>query len=510
MTQNHNAVWEISEKIALFFLAVFCLDFCVLGSAQVFDIGPVSFHMLLAGLVILFSIPAVCLRWRELVRSLFFLLLVLLALVLAINAVRGFIGGHSRYVLSSDLRKFAYFALFPSIFCLVASRQRLRMLARVICAGGLLLALTVLIMNLWHPVNDPVWPHLNAWINGSLFALIFPISDTLFRFQPFSAMSMACSCGLFLYFYVRSSSRARFLYPIGSGICLISLLLTFSRAVYVGVLVAAVAAVAGLLLVYPKSRLKLLGGLGIAVLSFGVILASVNTLNHTDVMQVALDRTFGGMTGISDSVTPGKSSSSPDGGDSSSKAESSSSQGGTESVSSGPGSANSELSKDELYDDYEYTQEIQQESDEYRQNLEASLIQDFLKNPVFGNGLGLAAQSADGLVEYTFLDLLVKIGVVGLLVFLAPALLMGVQFIRWLARGRTKEKDCPAAGLFAVLFACVLGTMATSYFNPAILGALGLTLYSLSMVSFGLANEELDQRNTGNRLYAGLHAGRRN
>lgn len=53
------------------------------------------------------------------------------------------------------------------------------------------------------------------------------------------------------------------------------------------------------------------------------------------------------------------------------------------------------------------------------------LKESIYKNPVFGNGLGAAIPYLDGLVEYFYYDIVNKMGIIGLFLYLLPIIFMG-------------------------------------------------------------------------------------
>lgn len=95
------------------------------------------------------------------------------------------------------------------------------------------------------------------------------------------------------------------------------------------------------------------------------------------------------------------------------------------------------------------------------------------RNPLFGNGLGVYLECReDGYGEYFYLDMISKMGIVGLICFLAPMLNCLFYIVNGIRKG---EKEVIMLGIWIVP---LLGLMGYSYFNPYMNAALGVLFYS--------------------------------
>ena len=115
------------------------------------------------------------------------------------------------------------------------------------------------------------------------------------------------------------------------------------------------------------------------------------------------------------------------------------------------------------------------ESIELREDRVEAATKNFLSSPIFGNGLGVANDSENVTIEYFYQDLLSKMGVLGLILFVLP-----IAWILYLIIGRRNTYG-PEQGL--LLLASWLGLlflMIISYFNPCMNTAWGLVVYGLT------------------------------
>ena len=99
------------------------------------------------------------------------------------------------------------------------------------------------------------------------------------------------------------------------------------------------------------------------------------------------------------------------------------------------------------------------------------------KNWLFGNGLGAAIQVNNGYVEYTYYDIMNKMGLVGLLLFVAPFGLIAFFTCR---RKQNPETDSDAI-LQYISLSSIFYFMVITYFNPCMNTTIGISCYVFAM-----------------------------
>jgi O-antigen ligase len=108
-------------------------------------------------------------------------------------------------------------------------------------------------------------------------------------------------------------------------------------------------------------------------------------------------------------------------------------------------------------------------SDQLRSTIFDELYVLIRKSPIWGNGFGSSVVSRpDGLVEYFFLDLLAKTGVIGLIIYILPFCFILIR----ICNNHYKDKY-----LMITLFSGLIAFFVASYFNPYMNSALGITYY---------------------------------
>ena len=115
-----------------------------------------------------------------------------------------------------------------------------------------------------------------------------------------------------------------------------------------------------------------------------------------------------------------------------------------------------------------------------REEKMTQLSESISKSWVIGNGLGAAIDFDNGYVEYTYHDIVNKMGVVGLLLFFAPFGVMTVLFFR---RKRT-DYTADAVLQCSTMLSSIAYFLFIAYFNPCMNTTVGLSCYVLSMTVF--------------------------
>ena len=113
-----------------------------------------------------------------------------------------------------------------------------------------------------------------------------------------SVVYLFCGCGFFLYFYVKEKNRI--LYPLLAALCLVTVLLSYTRSVYGGTVIAALVCAGVLLGKGSKEERKRLGKfVVITVAAFAIVIGAFSVIRGTNYFGFAISRTVVGITGQS-------------------------------------------------------------------------------------------------------------------------------------------------------------------------------------------------------------------
>jgi hypothetical protein len=116
----------------------------------------------------------------------------------------------------------------------------------------------------------------------------------------------------------------------------------------------------------------------------------------------------------------------------------------------------------ELEDEFEHYLDETKKSDELRTSTVSELIENIKASPIIGHGLGkglMVRGNGEELNEYSYLDIMSKTGIIGLVLFILPAAYMVFSLL---------FKKSKKFNMAKIWMSVLLGFMVFSYFNPYI------------------------------------------
>ena len=434
-----------TEKIAFILLCLLLIDCSFMGFAAWADFGILSSRMMLLVLCLLFAIPTLILNWKNLLENKYMISILVFAVIVGIAAVVGVLNGNRMGLIIRDIKGFACFMILPAILVILNSKERILCIMKCLMLGSTALAVHSTITLIIFLNNNPLFYELAVKYSKITFAYCGVVNPTIPRLFYQSVMYLLCGCAFAIYFFLRSRKKTRWIYTLIIGICLFAMILTYTRSVYLGAFIAAVLVLVFLWIVSKKEeRKKLYMCVVGAVVSLGIILGSFGVTTKTDYLRFAILRTLSG-TGIQ-----------LDGSD--------------EVISEG----------EEAYLEQTVV------SDNVRAETLKGLYRNIKKAPITGIGLGAEfKERPEGVNEYVYLDIVSKMGIIGLLAYMAPLLIMLRQLFKHRKR-ITWENAFPVISFFILL-----GFMVTSHYNPYMNGALGIVFYCFAMANVSWLNTEL-------------------
>ena len=105
-------------------------------------------------------------------------------------------------------------------------------------------------------------------------------------------------------------------------------------------------------------------------------------------------------------------------------------------------------------------------------------INNIKRSPIFGNGLGVVNDQNGDPIEYFYLDMMSKVGIVGLALFLAPFILATIDIIKNRTKYQIQQRFYSYSCVVGVLLLIVI-----SYFNPCMNTSVGLAIYGMLISS---------------------------
>ena len=446
---------NITEKISFILFCILMIDCSFMGFAAWGQFGPVASRMFVMLLSLLFAIPSLLLGWKKILNNKYLINIILFAVVIVIATVVGIVNGNNMSLVITDIKGFSTFLILPVAIHLLNSKERIYCVMKCMMIGTTALAIHSVVTLIIYLTDKSLFLDMAIEYSKISFAYYGAVTETIPRMFYQSSMYFLCGCAFAVYFFVKSKSKNKWLYLLVIGICLFATILTYTRSIYLGAFVAAILLLVFLWMISSKEERKkfYLCVVG-AVVSFALFLGVFGAVTKTNYLRFAILRTTSGI--IADS-------------------------------SSGD-DFDEDLFGDEVSDGEVAYLEQTVTSDNIREETLKGLYRNIKKNPVTGIGLGAAfKERPDGRNEYVYLDMISKMGVIGLLVYLMPIIIMTFQLFK-IRKKITVEYSFPVLSYFLLL-----GFMVTSFFNPYMNGALGIFFYCFVMANISWLNSEMNE-----------------
>lgn len=461
--QNHlftpGTVYGTLTMIAL---SSFCLECVIGGAGRLISLGFISLRMMLFIVCFLMTLPYVLREWRSLLSMPYSWILMTFALILAAAAIYGVIKGNRADFIRSDLTAFMTLLLFPGMVSFIKSRKKVKLLANVVMWGAVFTTALTLIL---HVMQKYVTPETSCSINDIINALSFGgmsrYSDTENFYRIYLKSQMFLPYGTILVLR-RGLTAKKFTGRLGwsvlAGLEVYATILSFTRGFWIGL-----AASCLVIAVIWIKQFKRLAEIGVIALITVISMFLVSGLIYdSDVTFRAFMERIGRTAGDIDAVGGG--------------------------IEAPP----------EHSDDFSNMSENVHEGNVLRADSIGELYRLIKADPLTGYGLGknLDGVREDGKTEYTYLDMLLKLGAVGFIVFLWTFLWYPLMMIRKFILRLFGDKTCAAQNVSDIspaLMAGYLGMLVSSIWNPFLLSPMGMLMLLLLIVA--AENEKEDGSN---------------
>ena len=443
-----NRFLEKTDRLGFSLLMALMAE-CTLGSSgRWLAIGGVSIRMLLFALCFVATLPALCSRLRQTMRRPHVALAILFGMDLAAMAVVGWRHGNALAFVKADVTSFLTLALLPGFLATVNTKKRVERLMDCLFVSACALALVTAITHYALAfLTDEQTAALSEWLTstsmGGLFTLTTGVQRVYFKSQMFLQVAILLGA----YKITRSSVRVRTALYLCEGLLLFACILSYTRGFWLGLAISAC-----LLLVFDAREigtyLKALGAgavvfcalMLVSWAAYGAPKAAVEVVHRFDPNLIVLSADLGEKDRTPDSP---KQSPAPSGQET--------------------------ISKENRI------------AVELREQSLRGAYAEIARHPLLGAGLGknLDDIRADGKIEYTYLDVLMKMGAVGLVLFLLTFFWPVIEYLIAWARGLKKWIDAPERLLLATMTAGYLGVAITSAVNPFLTNPMGIMLLML-------------------------------
>lgn len=427
---------------------------CALGSSgRWLTLGGVSIRMLLFVLCFVATLPALFCRLKQTLRRPQVALAVLFGLDLAAMAVVGYKNGHLTAFIKADITSFLTLGLLPGFLATVRTKKRVHQMTDCLFVSACVLALITAIMHyVMAFLTGEQIAALSQWLTDTSVGGLFTLSSGVQRVYLKSQMFLQVAMLLGAHRIAQSKGKRRVLVCLCEGLLLFACILSYTRGFWLGLAISAC-----LMLIFDareiKTYLRALG-VGAAVFcalmlaswaAYGAPLAAVEVVNRFDPDLIVLSANL-------KEETP--------------KAEAPSAPAPTQT----PAPAENDI-----------VSEQNRIAVELREQSLREAYAEIASRPLLGAGLGknLDDIRTDGKIEYTYLDVLMKMGAVGLILFLLTFFWPVLEYLFAWARGLRRQADASEKLLLAASAAGYLGVAITSAVNPYLTNPMGIMLLML-------------------------------
>lgn len=431
------------SQISRVAMALYYMDIILLGTGALTKTGPFSTRILFFAVALLAAVPLMLRRSGKLLKNPFLIAVLAFLLWMCVALVVGYTSGNRRDILKSDVFGFMNLLLLPAALCVLDEKRHLLALMKVIVFSTLAVALAAVVLSFFR--FFPNRGVLDNFGDASGLCSFTSMGGNATRIY-FHTGSRYCLVAylLSLYFFLTSSGKKRWLWVACMAMFITGIFIAYSRAQYLGSVLAMLLTLALLLAKQKRLFLKTLTAALISLGAACLLLGGLSVLQHTNLFKVAYYR-----VAISAPIE---------------------------------GTSSEDESKQWL----DYDSEV--DSLTVRQEKIRLLEQSIKKHWLAGGGLGSAINYDDGYVEYTYHDIVNKMGVIGLVLFFAPFVIMAVL----LFRKRGKESKPRDFLLGIVSLASIFYFLFIAYFNPCMSSTVGISCYVLTMSAFSLEFSPLD------------------
>lgn len=440
------------DRIAFILLCVYAAENCVGCAGHWLEIGPVSIRIALFMVCFAVTLPLVLYRIRDVLRNPMTWVLVAFFAWFAVSTVIGYANGNPTNFWVADITSFLPFSLYFGFVLTVRDGKRLEQLMMTIFYASVILAVVVYILHIFLAYATPQQiKDINKWMDAVLdngLAEMKTGGQRLYlRSEIFTQVAMLI--GWYELWKKPSLGKRIFLW-ISEAFLMAACILTYTRSLWIGLFVSVVLLFVFLYREWKRwvCSLAILGGMfavlvGISCLCYGSWMIPLSTLERFAPSLV------------------------------------------TESVN--PTTSDPQKEAEHTGKAYEQSEVVRKDTQEEQW----SLIQE---KPLLGYGFGKGLTSrTDGKTEYMYQDVWMKMGIVGLVLFMLYLYAhCGVTAVRWwIGRRRhgeiTAESDAARA---LILMSCLIGAGITSYFNPFITSPMGATIWAMALAGMEIALRE--------------------
>lgn len=472
-----DKVYRISSTIAFCAFCVLMANCTMFGTGNYLHALGISVLGVTVVLASVFSVPIMLRDFKKLIKNPYLWAMIAFAVWNVLGIVIGLIKGNPVGAIFTDINSVIYFVLFPVILSMLTSEKRLHILMRIMMYGSMVMGVLACALLFTYLVSYDTFAKLLAVCNYGYFLNFTHISHTIPRILFFSAPFHACGCAFAVYFAIKEN-RIKVSYVLAIGLSLFCMLMTYTRAMYLSALLAALTLAILFMISLPiKAWKKLWINVALGLSICFVILLGFSALGRTNYFGYALERGFAGMDipaieslmpqatepaeqditePVDETLTPDEQTTNP-----------------VDPETTVPTKPEDQPGLDGYYNEDSFLNATVQ-SDVYRGEMRAELMEMIEAAPLAGHGFGAPLPRNRTNIEYSFLELAAKKGVMGVVLYLLPFAMMVLSIFINLWKKKPMLISCAWC-------AVLVGLMSYAAFHPYINNAPSTLLYCTAL-----------------------------
>ena len=454
-----KSFFQKCDIISFCLLFLFFIDCAFSGGGKWAEIGPLTLRMVLGGSALLFALPKFFTNIKTYLKNPIFYMFLAFIVFLGFSAIRGYLAKNNMGVLISDIKGFMWLFTVPALVITVDSKARLGKILTAIVIGAWIQAILVLVIYFSCCTNgQTIWTFYAPLFNLQLGAVSW-VAENVYRIFMRSNPYLIAAC-VILMFRQFHQTKIKWHYILSVSVFLIALLMSFTRSLF-GAAFAVIFVMVVCVCIFYRSKIKMMIKSVLCVVAVALLMISTLELIYdASYINFAVARTLGTPVKTSAIVIAKYKIKNIDW----------NAIFGGEKNPPGNNSDKEILDKLDKLDNYVDLTDI---SDNLRAVTKAQLKELIVKNPIIGNGLGACSARRNGPDEYFYYDMLARMGIVGLALYVAPFIYICIFILR---RRRLMLENSDSVALICAL----IGFWFVTWFNPWMNAALGIAVYALS------------------------------
>lgn len=416
-------------------------------------------------IMLLCAVPGMLMHLKRIVKNPFMWILIAFGLWNVVCLAVGIRNGNQMGKILGDVKSIIYFVMLPALLYVIDDKKKVHILMNIAVVASILLGVFTCVF-LWCYAIDRTYlgPVTNFCLDSSYLNLTY-VSSKIPRILFVSAPYQLYGCAFSVYF-LANKAKKRWPYIFACSISLFSFIITFTRALYLATAVAALLAVMLMIYSYQNQWKRTLRGVAVSAVGCIAILVCFSLMAGTNYFGFALQRVF---VSAEETIPP--------------EATDPITNPGFDPVTDPSIDPDSDpATEPNAEDKYLNATAV---SDGIRAKIKRQMLEILREDPVFGNGLGTVLPNRRTAPEYSYLDVAIKSGWVGLALYLMPIVLMVFFLVRDLLRKRNMSLSC-------IWISALAGQMTYAIFQPYIYSGMSILLYCGTLAVCALEHEKVD------------------